>query len=277
MRRHVGHFWIAAVLAISAVAAHAAPAAKPAPTWAVNSTLMLTITEAAPKAGAVPPTSGEVFDRSDYQAILLLPTAGDLAYVLDLKAHQVLAYARATVVAADGEPHPLTTETGRPVAQFVAEPDGRIRFTEGARQFLVEPAPPVLGPITRAALEARQPGYARRAKAYHADPAMIAKLASVQRPAEILAFFGTWCLICQKELPALLATLDAAANPNLKLALVAVDENVIEPRDLISQYKVTTTPTMIVLIDGQELGRLEEEPEGTVEAELANILVGPDR
>jgi thiol-disulfide isomerase/thioredoxin len=265
---------LAAILAVAAAHAADPASAKPALTWAVNSALELTVSEPAPKTGTVPPSSGEVFDRSDYQAILLLPETGDLAYVLDLKKHEVVAYAKAAVLAPDGEPHPLTSEAGHPVAQFAPEPGGRVRFTEGARGFLLEPAPPLLGPVARADLEKRQPVFARRAKTYKPDPAMVAKLASVQQPAEILAFFGTWCLICQRELPALFAALDAAANPNLKLALVAVDEDVTEPRDLITQYRVTTTPTMIVLIDGEELGRLEEEAEGTVEAELANILVG---
>ncbi len=262
-----------ALLALVTVAG-AQPAAKPLP-WSVNTTYELTVTQPAPKAEALAAGTGEVFDRSDFQAILLLPTSGDLAYVLDLKPQQVLVYPRAGVVGADGEPHPLAAAEGKPLAPFVTEPDGRIVFSDGARHFTLAAAPPLLGPISRAELEARQPGYVRRAKAYRPDPDAISRIATVQRPVEILAFFGTWCLICQHELPAHLATLDAAANPNLTLSLVAVDENVAEPRDLIAQYRVVTTPTMIVLADGQELGRVEEEAKGTVEAALAEILVGP--
>jgi thiol-disulfide isomerase/thioredoxin len=259
-------------------AAGPAPASQRAndPTWIENPGLTLRVTDPASQAKAGASTGGEVFDRSDFQAMLLLPAAGDLAYVLDLKTQQVAAYARPAVLGADGNPRAVAPAGGRPVAPFDTNPEGQIHFMDGGRTLLIETAPPLLGPIAWADLVERYPGYARRAAAYRPDAAKVARLAAAKLPAEIVVFFGTWCQICRHELPALVATLDAAKNPNFKLSLVAIDENVIEPKDLISQYSVLTTPTTIVTIDGQELGRIEEEPRVSVEADLAGILLGPD-
>lgn len=271
----------AVILGIGSAAVSASGAAAPAgqaakgPVWNENTGMTLHVTEPAPKAGVATSTGGEVYDRADYQAMLLLPASGELAYILDLKTQQVAAYAKPTLLDAEGNLRPGTPAAARPVGPFDTSPEGRIRFLEGGRDFIVEAAPPLVGPIDRADLLARYPGYARRAAAYRPDPAMVAKLAAVKLPAKIVVFFGTWCQICRHELPALMATLDAAKNPNFTLALVALDENVVEPKDLISQYRVLTTPTTIVLVDGQELGRIEEEPKVSAEADLAGILVGP--
>jgi thiol-disulfide isomerase/thioredoxin len=254
------------------------PVKATAPTWVENPSLTLRMTAQTSQgsAAATPAaTGGEVFDSSDYQSILLLPVAGDAAYVLDLKAVEALAYPKSSVMANDGTLQRPDRKGARSLGRFETDPDGRIRFSDGASEIATEPAPPLIGPLTRAKLEERQPGYARRTRIYHPDAAMVAKLAGVKRPVQILAFFGTWCQICKHHLPALLATLDAARNPKLELSLVGIDENVAEPRGLITQYRVMTTPTILVLVDGQELGRIEEDPRISVEADLADILVGP--
>jgi len=268
-----------AILGLAAAASAAGPApARPSagdPSWIDNPGLTLRVTDATSKPGTTAAAGGEVFDRSDFQALLLLPGTGDLAYVADLRTQQVAAYARPEMLGADGNPRPAPPAGGHPVAQFDTNAQGRIHFAAGGREFFVEAAAPLLGPIARADLLARYPAYARRAAAYRPDAGQVARLAAVKQPTELAVFFGTWCQICRYELPALLATLDAAKNPNLKLTLIALDENAMEPKELISQYQVVTTPTTIALIDGEELGRIEEEPKASVEADLADILVGP--
>lgn len=276
--RRIGAIAAAILIAFTTAATAAEPASasgKPsAQAWLENAGMALRVTESVPNAGTVTITNGEVYDRADYQAMFLLPSAGDFAYVLDLKTQQISPLPKSGALGADGNPRPGIGGATRSGARFDTNAEGRIHFAEGAREIFVEAAPPLLGPIARADLETRYPGYARRTRVYQPDVAMIAKLAAAKLPAEILVFFGSWCQICKHELPALLATLDAARNPNLKLALVAVDENVAEPKDLISQYRIIATPTILVLVDGQELGRIEEEAKVSVEADLAGILVG---
>jgi len=261
-----------------AVVPGATPAKTAAPTWVENPSMTLRMTvQTSQGSPAVTPviTGGEVFDSSDYQSILLLPVAGDAAYVLDLKAVEVLAVPKSSVMTNDGTLQRPDRVGARSLGRFETDPDGRIRFSDGGTEIAAEPAPPLVGSLTLGQLEERQPGYARRARTYHPDAAMVARLAGVKRPAQIVAFFGSWCQICKHHVPALLATLDAARNPNLTLSLVGVDENVTEPRGPIAQYQVVATPTILVLVGGEELGRIEEDPRVSIEADLADILVGP--
>jgi thiol-disulfide isomerase/thioredoxin len=94
----------------------------------------------------------------------------------------------------------------------------------------------------------------------------------VGEPIEIIAFFGTWCQTCKQSLPALLSTLDRANNPNFHLHLVGTDENMSEPADWIMEWALDYTPTYVVLQGDTELGRIEEEPLVSMEADLLEII-----
>jgi thiol-disulfide isomerase/thioredoxin len=93
-----------------------------------------------------------------------------------------------------------------------------------------------------------------------------------------MAFFGTWCSTCREELPALFATLDAAANPVLTVRLIAVAEDLSEPSDLLAAYGVGDIPTLIGSDNGIEIGRIVDAPRTKLETELAEMLgVAPGR
>ena len=221
---------------------------------------------------------GEVFDSSDYQSMLVLPAEGEFAYIVQLATKRATAYPRAAFLDAAGhvQASPSSGETsgsGIDAGAVSTDDEGRMTFHHAGGDIQIEPAPPVIGAIERADLEARQPVYARHARAYRPDAAAVAALAAHKEPVEILAFFGTWCSTCKTVLPGLLASLDAAANPALTLTCVGVDEELKQPEDMIGEFDVKGTPTIIVLISGMEIGRIVDEPRKSVEADLAAILV----
>jgi thiol-disulfide isomerase/thioredoxin len=259
--------------------------------WIENPSLTMTLTPfaaaapgasatgtAAPgaKAGAAAGTAiiGEVFDSADYQRTLLLPAGWDYAYVLDLGETTATAYPRAALLDAGGAPRQPDPAAGTPAGAFVTDSDGRMSFADDRCEIVVGPTPPLIGAITRAELDQRQPTYGRRAASYKPDPAIVAQFAAVSKPLEILAFFGTWCSTCKHYLPGLIATLDRAANDKIRVTYIGVDENVTEPADLIALHHAYTTPVVILLSGGVELGRVEQEPRTTMEADLAAILKG---
>ncbi len=217
-----------------------------------------------------PAPIAEVFDSTDYQTMLVLQRAWPRAYTLDLVTGEVLAHPTEEIVSETGQLRPA--DSGTSTGSFVSDPEGRIHFSTLEHEFVVEPLPPMVGEIGREELDRRQPVYARRAAAYDPDPAMIRALAEVDTDVEIVAFFGTWCLVCKHTLPALLGTLDAADNPHLNLRLVATDENMIEPADWIEICALDYTPTFMVFQDDLELGRIEEEPIVSMEADLIEII-----
>ena len=261
----------------TAPAPAATPAASGEPAWTENPGLILRLHHPqAPETEtpAVPADDeyGEVFDSSDYQAMLLLPARSACAYVLEISSLKARAYARDLVVDAEGGLHVPAPENSTEAGTARADADGRLRLRHDGVEIFVEPAPPLIGFLTREELEARLPVYARRTIVYRPDPKMVALLRNEREKIEILAFFGSWCSDCKELLPALFATLDAAANPAFQVSCIGVDEDMKEPAELLSSYQVGATPTFLVLSDGIELGRISGEATRTVEADLVAIL-----
>jgi thiol-disulfide isomerase/thioredoxin len=132
----------------------------------------------------------------------------------------------------------------------------------------------MVGPVTPEALRRDKPEYFHAASKYVPAAADVKVLQAVTGETKIVVFFGTWCLICKHYLPHLLKTVEAAANPRITLEYVGVTEDHREPADLLKRYGVNATPTFVVLQGGKEIGRITEEPDDSVEADLAAILGG---
>jgi hypothetical protein len=98
------------------------------------------------------------------------------------------------------------------------------------------------------------------------------RLALIQEPLDVVAFFGSWCQQCKHVLPGLLRVHALTENPNFTVTLIALDEEMLEPVDWIERCGVVLMPTFIVRINGEEIGRIEEEPEASIEADLVRIL-----
>ncbi len=221
------------------------------------------------------PSRGEVFDSADYQHLLLIAPPWPEALVLTLSTGDVHTFPAASVLGEDGRPRRIDPAAGAWVASFTTHGDGRITFGTTDLDYTIEPAAPLVGEVSVQVLFNRQPVYARGAAAYRPDPAMVARLAGIAADVEIVAFFGTWCQVCKKHLPALISTIDHANNPHLQLRPIAVSEDGAEPADWIDACGAGyATPTFVVRIDGEEIGRIEEEPRGSIEANLVQILAG---
>ncbi|HNC49138.1 MAG TPA: thioredoxin, partial [bacterium] len=74
------------------------------------------------------------------------------------------------------------------------------------------------------------------------------------------------------HVPSFLKTLDAAKNPNLTYRLLAVDRTKKDSLGVTTQYNIKRVPTMIVLRNGAEIGRMVEFPQKTVEEDLLDIV-----
>jgi hypothetical protein len=212
-----------------------------------------------------------VFDSPDYQQQMLIPGGGGLAYVLALKTQTVRALSvKAVSWTSDDKPSPdlaAVADAGR----FVSD-GGTISFSTDAAEWRIQPEPPLLGAVTLQELRAAKPDYVHSATRYKPDPAAIAALKGVATDTRIVVFFGTWCTYCKHWLPHFLKTFEAAANPHLTAEFFGVSEDQLEPKDALRQYAVSSTPTFVVLQGTKEIGRIVENPEVSIEADLAHIL-----
>jgi thiol-disulfide isomerase/thioredoxin len=211
-----------------------------------------------------------IFDSPDYQRQLLVPGSGDQAYLLGLKDQEVMVLPRAAVAWTPEDQAVPDAARGKSAGKL-AKLAGEVTFDAGGGSWTVRPAPPLVGPITLEALRKAKPDYVRLAEKYTPDAGAVKSIASA-REARIVVFFGSWCLLCKKEVPRLLKTIEAARNPSLGLEFYGVTEDHLEPKDPITKYSISTTPTFIVVRGGKELGRLTEKPDVSVEKDLALIL-----
>jgi thiol-disulfide isomerase/thioredoxin len=107
---------------------------------------------------------------------------------------------------------------------------------------------------------------------YQVDTAAITPLKNLKEPTEIVVIIGTWCGDCHRETPRLIRILEEVNNPNIKVTYIGVDRAKSDPEGLAAQYEFTRIPTIIVSQDGEELGRIIERPETSLEIDLAKIL-----
>ncbi|MCY1005465.1 thioredoxin family protein [Nannocystis pusilla] len=134
-------------------------------------------------------------------------------------------------------------------------------------------APPVLvGPLERAQVEREVPGWISDAEI---DREAAAKLASVPPGAEVTVIFGTWCGDSRREVPRLWRALDAA-GPDLPFALkyVGLDRQKTAPGFDKEGLDLRYVPTVIVVRDGREVGRIVESAPNGIERELLALLDG---
>lgn len=88
---------------------------------------------------------------------------------------------------------------------------------------------------------------------------------------KILAFMGTWCHDSNREIPRLMRVCEELGISS-QLVLYGVDVNKKSLFGKEEKYNIRKTPTIIFYLEGEEIGRVLEEPEISFEAYMAEIL-----
>jgi thiol-disulfide isomerase/thioredoxin len=90
---------------------------------------------------------------------------------------------------------------------------------------------------------------------------------------QFVVFGGTWCEDTKNLLPKFYSLLDAASIPGDQVTLVMVDHHRKSVDHLPEDMHLTSTPTVIVMKGGKEMGRVVEYGKnGQWEQEIAGIV-----
>lgn len=90
---------------------------------------------------------------------------------------------------------------------------------------------------------------------------------------QLILFTGTWCHDSQQIIPKYFALLEAAEFPEHKMTIIACDRLKNAPANIHRPLNVSMVPTLIVMKDGKEVGRIVEYgTSGLVDKELAEII-----
>jgi len=124
-------------------------------------------------------------------------------------------------------------------------------------------------------LDAGITGWREERERYQPDAKALALLATATLRYRITAAVGTWCSDSREQLPRLQAVLArlGADSPFESPRMVGVDRTKHAPPPLFPFGEVELVPTIVVSIEGSEVGRIVETPvSGTIEGDLVRIL-----
>ena len=108
--------------------------------------------------------------------------------------------------------------------------------------------------------------------AYTPDAAALQYLKANLARYKLVVFMGTWCDDSQNLVPKLYKILKEAGYPVEQVTLYGVDRAKTTGTEIEQKYKVLFVPSIIVLDGDKEKGRITENVDKSVEADLRHIL-----
>ena len=117
--------------------------------------------------------------------------------------------------------------------------------------------------------------YEQHYSEYRIDSARTAELGRMQENISYIIVAGTWCGDSKRQLPRLFKIFDAAEVSENQVRMFGVGRTKKIDKKELEQYAVQYVPTIIVLRNEREIGRIVESPVETLEADLVSILRQP--
>ncbi len=131
---------------------------------------------------------------------------------------------------------------------------------------------PLVGPVTRAALEDYETWKTLRAQDYTPDAAAVRTIAQRAKDVRVLAIVATWCPDSRREVPRFFKVYDEAGLGMETVTMVAVDRSKKDAEGLTVKHDILRVPTFVFFRGDQEIGRVVERAVTTLENDIAAIL-----
>ncbi len=111
-------------------------------------------------------------------------------------------------------------------------------------------------------------------KNYIPDTVFINEISSEYSPDRhgFILFGGSWCGDSVEEMPKLYETLSMAGISYDAVALYGLDRDKKEPSGIAAEMNIEKVPTLIIMKDGKEIGRIVETPVKSWEEDLHAAL-----
>ncbi len=100
--------------------------------------------------------------------------------------------------------------------------------------------------------------YGETLKYFKPNKEAVAIIAEKAYDYQVLLFLGTWCHDSHQIVPKYLATLEAAEFPDHRMVIIALDRQKNGHGNLHRPLNIVNVPTIMVMKDGLEVGRIVE-------------------
>lgn len=109
---------------------------------------------------------------------------------------------------------------------------------------------------------------------YNAEEDAVSSLQSLLNNITIKVFMGTWCDDSHEQVPVFFKILNDAKFDTKNVTMVGLDENRQTLDNLQDGFNIARVPTFIFYKNNQEIGRIVEYPNESIEQDMVTILRG---
>ncbi len=107
---------------------------------------------------------------------------------------------------------------------------------------------------------------------YSIDDSVLVFLKDRMENVNVTVVMGTWCSDSRREVPHFYKIVDYLGFDESNIDLICVDRAKVGVADEVDGLNIKLVPTFIFYKDGEELGRIVETPEGTLEKDISEII-----
>lgn len=146
------------------------------------------------------------------------------------------------------------------------------------REVITEPGGEIIikGPISRMEVEKDslfKSWFVQSLRGYKPNADAVTALKQQADSVSFYVFMGTWCEDSHFVIPKFFSLADAAGFNSGKISIVGLDRNKKSTDNITETMKVTNVPTIIVMKNGKELGRVVEYGKsGYFDKDLGEVL-----
>ncbi|HEX9735369.1 MAG TPA: thioredoxin family protein [Thermoanaerobaculia bacterium] len=173
----------------------------------------------------------------------------------------------------DGTVDILADAQLEPVGPF--ELDGtEVRFALAGDTARLKPKPWLLGLRSGDELGKHNPEYAVKAAQYVPNGAHVERLRALAGDVRVRVYFGSWCPVCKRYVPAVMRLEKALAGSSIELEYYGLPQPMTEDPES-ERAGVHGVPTAVVFVDGKQVGQLSGQELAAPEAALIALLDAP--
>ncbi len=130
----------------------------------------------------------------------------------------------------------------------------------------------LIGPVTQDDILESFPEWREVMSSYAPQEEAIEKLKAIDFTVEIEIILGTWCPDSKEHVSAYFKIIELAENPLIVSSYIGIPKEKGEREPYIQGKNIQKIPTFIVSLNGEEIGRIIERPEKSVEEDLVDII-----